>query len=108
MIYEHLTFVLVPARVGAFREALERQVLPARELIFGRPFGVFVTEIGTLNEITIITTCADQEDYEGKQATLLTSKAWRNFEVNVRDAIVTRSNKLMNATQFMTTSLAKA
>ncbi len=55
MIFEHLTYMLTPEYFAEFRNLLEKQGLPAREAVFGKPFGVYVTEIGPLNEITLIT-----------------------------------------------------
>jgi hypothetical protein len=95
MVFEHLTYMLIPGHFAEFRLALDNEGLPARNAVFGKPFGIYVTEIGPLNEVTLITAFADQEDYRRKQSILTNSVEWRNFENKVRAGIAARSYKLV-------------
>lgn len=101
MIYEHLTYTLLPGHFTEFRSVLDQEGLPAREAVFGKPFGMYVTEIGPLNEVTLITVFADQDDYQRKQRALANSVKWRNFESKMQAGIVSRSDKLILPAPFV-------
>jgi hypothetical protein len=101
-ICEHLIYTLTPGYFAEFRNALEQQGLPAWEAVFGKPFGVYITEIGPLNEVTLITAFSDERDFERKQAVLGASAAWKNFEAEAQAGISARMAKLISPADFAT------
>ena len=95
MILEIRTYLL---RAGAMREYLdlyEAEGFPAQRQILGGFVGSFVTEIGTLNQITHLWAFRDADDRTTRRAKLAADPMWQAAVVRFIGCIVSQESKIV-------------
>jgi hypothetical protein len=100
VIFERLVYKLVPAQSAEFLRQFEL-VMPVRRACLGNPFGVYTTEIGALNELTLITPFADPAALQRANSILHNREEWKNFESKTRADVLAKSSKIMSPARFM-------
>ncbi|WP_346356768.1 NIPSNAP family protein [Bosea sp. (in: a-proteobacteria)] len=76
MIIEHRTYVVEHGRTEEYLERYRQLGLPVQQKYLGRLLGVFVSEIGRLNEVLYIWVYDSLADREERRAQLDADPAW--------------------------------
>ncbi|MCG2623368.1 NIPSNAP family protein [Arthrobacter sp. I2-34] len=101
MIVEERTYVLhTGADLNEYLEAYETIGLPAQKPILGGFIGYFITEIGTLNQLTHLWGYADLEDRRIRREKLAADPEWQRCLKIIRPMIKTMENKVMYPASF--------
>jgi hypothetical protein len=69
-------YTMVPGRLGAFLKRYGEEGLPVQIRHQGDPFGYFVTEIGTNNQVVHLWRYQDMADRERRRAALESDPEW--------------------------------
>ena len=101
MLVEERTYVLYTGvKLNDYLECYETVGLPAQKEILGGFLGYFVTEFGTLNQLTHLWAYDDLEDRRLRRAKLAENEPWQQCLEIIRPMIKTMENKIMYPTSF--------
>jgi len=100
MIIEHRTYVVEHGRTEEYLERYRQLGLPVQQKYLGRLLGVFVSEIGRLNEVLYIWVYDSLADREERRAQLDADPAWREFRRGNRGTFVQQDVKIMRYASF--------
>ena len=100
MIIEHRTYVVEHGRTDEYLERYRQQGLPIQQKYLGRLLGVFVSEIGRLNEVLYIWVYDSLADREERRAKLDADPAWHEFRRGNRGTFVQQDVKIMRYASF--------
>ena len=101
MLVEERTYVLhAGVKLADYLECYETIGLPAQKPILGGFLGYFVTEFGTLNQLTHLWAYHDLEDRRLRRAKLAENEQWLQCLEVIRPMIKTMEKKIMYPTSF--------
>jgi len=100
MIIEHRTYVVEHGRTDEYLERYRQLGLPVQQKYLGRLLGVFVSEIGRLNEVLYIWVYDSLADREERRAKLDADPAWHEFRSGNRGTFVQQDVKIMRYASF--------
>jgi hypothetical protein len=100
MIIEHRTDVVEHGRTDEYLDRYRQHGLPVQQKYLGRLLGVFVSEIGRLNEVLYIWVYDSLADREERRAKLGADPAWHESRRGNRGTFVQQDVKIMRYASF--------
>jgi hypothetical protein len=102
MILEHRTYTFKPGAVGRWLKKYESEGLPIQRRHLGRFLGVYVTEIGHLNQTVMMWSYDSLADREARRNAMYADPEWQAFidSIWALDAILSQDVKIMNPASF--------
>jgi hypothetical protein len=101
-IYQRIVCRLRPYQSARYVRDYLQEALPIEQAVYGEPFGVFATEIGTLNELTIVWKLQSEQALVEAMASLRARADWQEFERRNASIIIDRSTSTLVPAAFMT------
>ena len=100
MILDERTYTLHAGKLAEFLAAYEKEGYPIQTKHLGKPFGYFITEVGTINQIVHMWAYEDMGDREQRRAALKSDPRWVKYSASVRQYIISQENKILIPAAF--------
>ncbi|MCC6195475.1 MAG: NIPSNAP family protein [Burkholderiales bacterium] len=100
MIIEHRTYTVAHGKMRTYLERYERLGLPIQTRYLGRLAGVFVSEIGTLNQVIYIWCYDSLADREARRARMAGDPEWKAFVESNAGTFVHQEVMILNPAAF--------
>lgn len=100
MIIEHRTYTVPHGTLDDYLARFERQALPVLRQHLGHLVGVFVSEIGPLNQVLHIWAYDSLADREQRRASLDADPEWIAFKRGNRGAFTAQEVKILRLAPF--------
>jgi glucan biosynthesis protein len=95
VIVEERDYLLVPGGAARYLEVWHRLGRYPQVRHLGEPIGVYTVDIGQLNTIVYLWQYADIGDRSRRRGRLAADVGFAQFRKQVRDLVVTQSNRLL-------------
>jgi NIPSNAP len=96
VIYEFSVDTLRPGTVSAYLRETETVGLPARGTDYGLNRGYWVSDFGTLNQVSHLWSYQNHDDRQRSQKKLEANDSWNEYRATVRPWIVRQNIQLLN------------
>lgn len=101
MYIEERTYVLhTDANLQEYLEAYSQIGLPLQKKILGGFIGYFITEVGTLNQLTHLWAYESLDDRDARRAALAKEPEWQRCMKTIKPMIKSMENKIMKPAEF--------
>lgn len=100
MIIEHRTYTLQHGGLEDYLDRFEQQGLPVLTRHLGRLLGVFVSEIGPLNQVLHIWVYDSLADRERRRECLDADPDWIAFKISNRGTFTAQDVKILRPARF--------
>jgi hypothetical protein len=106
VIIDLRTYTMVPGRLGAFLKLYGEGGLPVQMRHQGEPFGYFVTEIGTNNQVVHLWRYENMADRERRRAALEADPEWVAYRARsgAEGNVQHQTNKILRPAPFFSMS----
>lgn len=100
MIVEKRTYLIVPGKLPEYLALLEKEGMPLLDRHLGTCIGLYVTEVGELNEFTHLWAYRDAADREARRARLYADPDWPAFLNAATRLLQHQNNCLLRPVSF--------
>lgn len=102
MILDHRLYVIKPDKLYAWLQIWERDALPIQKELLGTFLGMYLTEVGTLNEVLHLWAYTDMGDRERRRLALMQDPRWQKYLADMVElaAFESPTNRIMRPTAF--------
>ena len=100
MIVEQRVYTIKALKMAEYLAYYRDHGLPIQEEILGNPVGFFTTEVGALNQVTLMWGYASQADREQRRERLLKDPRWQAYMENLPPLIERQENRILVPTDF--------
>lgn len=102
MIIDHRLYVIRPHKLAAWLKLWERDALPIQKEMLGTFLGMYLTEVGNLNEVLHLWAYTNMGEREVRRLALLQDPRWQKYlaDVTELEAFETPTNRIMRPTAF--------
>lgn len=100
MIIEHRTYTVAHGKMRAYLERYEQHGLPIQTRYLGPLAGVFVSEIGTLNQVIYLWCYDSLADREARRARMALDPEWKAFVASNEGTFVHQEVMILNPARF--------
>ena len=100
MIIEHRTYTVAHGKMRDYLERYERDGLPVQTRYLGPLVGVFVSEIGTLNQVVYLWRYDSLADREARRARMAGDPEWKAFVRSNEGTFVHQEVMILNPVRF--------
>ncbi len=95
MIVEQRTYTLQIGKANVYRDYYEQHGLPAQKRVFGNLLGIFVSDIGELNQVVALWGFESYAERERLRAVLAKDPEWLEYLKTAPAVIVKQENCIL-------------
>ena len=100
MIVDERTYTIHAGKVPEFLALYEREGLAIQTSHLGQPFGYFITEVGTINQIVHMWAYDSLADREQKRAKMQADPAWNAYIAKAAPYFARMENRILKSVSF--------
>ena len=100
MILDERTYTLHVGRLPEFLAAYEAEGYAVQTKHLGKPFGYFVTEVGTINQIVHMWAYESMADREQRRAAMQADPAWQAWIKKAAPFFSHQENRILKNVSF--------
>lgn len=100
MIIDERTYTCVPGKLRNFLDIYESRGKPIQWSILNDPLAVFVTDVGTLNQVVFWWRYASMGDREVRRAALALASGWAEYMSDALQYLQCQENRILVPTAF--------
>ena len=100
MVLDERCYTLHTGQLADFLAAYEAEGYPVQTRHLGKPFGYFVTEVGTLNQIVHMWAYDSMAEREQKRAAMQADPAWQAWVKKAAPYFTHQENRILKSVSF--------